>query len=145
MFVGQARHKVNKDGRVSIPSKMRDVLSKKYNSEELYLLLMPEKFICLFPVQEFEKLASRFDYSQETSLSRIMDMERGVCGRAEVCTIDASGRIVIPPDMKQAAKIESTVIFIGARSHIEIWSPESLNEKYDRLESDRLLIPVINR
>ena len=41
MFVGKALHSVNKDGRVSVPSKMRDVIKKKYDPEDLYLIFMP--------------------------------------------------------------------------------------------------------
>lgn len=144
MFVGRTLHTVNKDGRVSIPSKMRDVLKKKYNSDELYLMLMPEKFICLFPSEEFEKLASRLDNSQVTSLSRIMDNERNLCSAAELCTIDSSGRIVLPSEMRELAQIESEVMFVGARSHIELWNPDRLKWKQDdQQNSDRIMLTMV--
>ncbi len=142
MFVGKTLHTVNKDGRVSIPSKMREIIKKKYNSDELYLMLMPEKFICLFPGEEFEKLASRLDNTQTTSLSRIMDTERDLCSAAELCTIDGSGRIVLPPEMRELAQINSEVLFVGARSHIELWNPDRLKWKQDQQNSDRIMIPM---
>jgi len=142
MFVGKAIHAVNKDGRVSLPSRMREVINKRYSSDDLYLMLMPEKFICLFPSEEFERLTSRFDNSSATTLSRIMDMERDMCSEAELCKIDGSGRIVIPPEMKESAKINNEVIFIGARSHIEIWNPEHWNWKQTQRGSDRIAIPA---
>ncbi len=145
MFVGKVLHTVNRDGRVSIPSKMRDIIKKKYNSDELYLMLMPEKFICLFPSEEFEKLASRLDNPQITSLSRIMDNERYLCADAELCTIDSSGRIFLPPEMKESAEIGSEVMFIGARSHIELWNPNLLKWKKNQQNSDRIILAVAQK
>ena len=126
MFVGKALHTVNKDGRMSIPSKMRDAIKKKYDADDLYLILMPGNVICLYPGQEFEELTARLDNPDGAPLSEIMEMER-VCADAEPCKLDGSGRIVIPPTMRQDAAIGQEVLVIGARSHIEIWNPDHWN------------------
>ena len=123
MFVGKAKHAVNKDGRVSIPSKMRDAIKRDYNTDDLYLILMPGNVICLYPGKEFEQLTARLDNPHGAPLSEIMEMER-VCADAEPCKLDGSGRIVIPPGMRKEAGIEHEVLVIGARSHIEIWDPK---------------------
>jgi len=123
MFVGKASHTVNKDGRVSIPSKMRDVIKKKYDAEDLYLILMPGNLLCLYPGQEFEKLTGRLDNPNGASLDEIMELER-ICGDAEPCKLDGSGRIVIPPEMRKEAEIDQEVLLIGSRTHIEIWDPQ---------------------
>ncbi len=122
MFVGKAEHTVNKDGRLSIPSKMRDVVKKKYDADDLYLVLMPDNIVCLYPGNEFERLTARLDNPQGAPLTEIMEMER-VCADAEPCKLDGSGRIVIPPAMRQDAGIDQDVMVVGARSHIEIWNP----------------------
>ena len=140
MFVGKAQHTVNKDGRVSIPSKMRDVIKKKYDADDLYLTLMPGNLICLYPGEEFEALTARWlDNPQGAPLSDIMDMER-VCADAEPCKLDGSGRIVIPPAMRQEAEIGQEVLVIGARSHIEIWDLDhwKWNRSHNRSGLDRL-------
>lgn len=126
MFVGKALHTVNKDGRLSIPSKMRDAIKKKYDDEDLYLILMPGSIICLYPGEEFVELTARLDNPQGAPLSEIMEMER-VCADAEPCKLDGSGRIVIPPAMRQEAGVAHEVLVIGARSHIELWNPERWN------------------
>lgn len=139
MFVGKAVHTVNKDGRVSIPSKMRDVIKKKYDADDLYLILMPGNIICLYPGEEFEELTARLDNPQGAPLSEIMEMER-VCSDAEPCKLDGSGRIIIPPAMRQDAGIDQEVLVIGARSHIEIWNPDhwSWSRRQSRSGLERL-------
>jgi MraZ protein len=138
MFVGKAKHTVNKDGRVSIPSKMRDVIKKKYDSDDLYLTLIGN-IICLYPEKEFEKLTERLDNPQGSPLSDILEMER-VCADAELCKLDGSGRIVIPPLMREEAHVDQEVLVVGARSHIEIWDPNrwEWNRNQARSGLDRL-------
>lgn len=121
MFVGKAEHTVNKDGRVSIPSKMRDVIKKKYDPEDLYLVLMQGNIICIYPSVEFEKLtAALLDNPERTSLQERMQIER-LCAEAEPCKLDGSGRIIIPPLMRETAGIDQEVLVVGAMTHIEIW------------------------
>ena len=139
MFVGKAIHTVNKDGRLSIPSKMRDVIKNKYDTDDLYLILMEGNVICIYPGKEFEELTARLDNPQGAPLSEILDMER-VCADAEPCKLDGSGRIVIPPTMQQDAEVGHEVLVIGARSHIEIWHPDHWNwsRKQSRSGVERL-------
>jgi len=125
MFVGKSEHTVTKDGRISLPSKMREVISNKYNSDELYIVLIKGNIICVYPAQEFEKFADdKLDNSQGTSLSELTRAEREVCANAENGKIDGSGRIVIPQEMKNAAKIDQVALVVGAKSHIELWNPD---------------------
>jgi len=122
LFVGRAIHTINKDGRLSIPAKMRDIIERKYSPEELYLVLLPGNILCLFPDVNFEEFTSRLYNPQGALLPDFMEMER-VCADAEYCKLDGSGRIVIPPEMRRRAKIDQEALVIGARSHIEIWDP----------------------
>jgi len=47
-----------------------------------------------------------------------------MCSNAENGKIDGSGRIVIPQEMKNAAKIDQVALVVGAKSHIELWNPD---------------------
>jgi len=139
MFVGKAEHTVNKDGRLSIPSKMRDVINKDYDANDLYLILMPGDVLCLYPGEEFAELTARLDNPDGTSFDMIMEMER-VCADAEPCKLDGSGRIVLPPALRKEAGIRQDVLVIGARSHIEIWDRNRWSWERNRVRSglDRL-------
>ena len=49
---------------------------------------------------------------------------RHFCANAAECEFDKQGRIVIPPDLKNYAKIEKELVTMGAMSKIEVWSKE---------------------
>jgi MraZ protein len=134
MFVGKSIHTLGKDGRISIPSKMRDIFINKYSSDELYMALMPvpRDVLCLFPATEFEKLTGIDEESIESFGDKMENMQQDadICSAAETCKIDGSGRILIPAEMKEASGIDQEVLVIGARNHIQLWNPELWN--YDR-------------
>lgn len=44
------------------------------------------------------------------------------------CEIDKQGRILIPANLREYAKIEKDVIFIGVSTRVEIWSKEVWEE-----------------
>jgi MraZ protein len=130
MFVGKSIHTLSKDGRISIPSKMRDIFINKYDSDELYMALMPvpRDVLCLFPATEFEKLLESVESLGD--MMENMQQAADLCSAAEPCKIDGSGRILIPAEMKEAAGIAQEVLVIGARNHIQLWNPELWD--YDR-------------
>ena len=97
IFVGKAEHTINKDGRLSIPSKMRDIISKQYDPEDLYLFLLPGDTICLYPGEVFAELVDSLENPAGDVLSNALDIDR-ICADAEPCKLDGSGRIIIPPD-----------------------------------------------
>ena len=127
---------------MSIPAKMREIIEKEYKPEELYLALMPPgNVLCLYPSEEFKGLVARFRSNpQGVPLAEIMEMER-VCSGAELCKLDGSGRIVIPPEMRQSAKIVQDVLIIGAMSHLEIWDPTrwEWHQEQNKFGMDKLM------
>lgn len=143
MFVGRAKHIISQDGRVSIPSKMRDVIKKVYKSEELYLILMPRNTICLYPEKEFDQLIAALYDPEGGNLSKVMNIQR-LCGQAESCTLDGSGRIVIPLEMKEKAKIHSDALVVGTGTHIEIWDPARWEFNQDQIQAELERLSVLS-
>jgi len=123
MFVGKSRQTVGRDGRMHIPSKMRDIIRTKYDENDLYFVMMPGNTICLYPSEEFKKMIEGLDISQKDSIADIMCMER-ICAEAEPCKLDSYGRITVPYTMLEKARINRDILVIGALTHIEIWSPD---------------------
>jgi len=121
MFIGKAEHTIHQSGRLSIPSKMRDVINDKYDPADLFLFLLPGNTICLYPGEEFEKFITKLDNPEGSTLEDMLEYER-MCAEAEPCKLDSSGRIIIPPKMRKDAQIDQDVLIVGARYHIEIWN-----------------------
>jgi MraZ protein len=66
--------------------------------------------------------------------------KRLLVGFAEEVELDASGRLLISPELRKFASFEKQVMMVGQGSHFEIWSQEAWEKQLDELStsSDRL-------
>ena len=75
--------------------------------------------ICLFLLEAFAVIC-------EALLFRALLRYRS--GNAENCELDKQGRMVIPPFLKEEARIEKELITIGVLDHLEVWAKEVYDE-----------------
>ncbi len=125
MFRGQFIHKISKTGRISVPSKFRDNLKKKFKTNFLVLSTFEDSIIC-YPLTEWEKLEKKIlnlpQFKKET-----IEFERYLIGNAHECEIDNEGRIMLPNILRKTFKISGIAVFVGMLSRFEIWSQKNWN------------------
>jgi MraZ protein len=127
-FRGQFSHTLDKKGRVSIPVRFRDVLRSQYDDQ---LVLSPRDGGCLraYPLLEWERLEEnlkRFNKFNRT----VDDFKRMLFSSAQDCTVDAQGRILVPPDLRERAGLGEKVLFVGMMEFFEIWNRETFLDKF---------------
>jgi len=132
-FRGSYKHSIDHKGRVSIPARFRRLLSGDA-SETFVILRGLDACVSLFPADEFKRLEDRLrtrSFSDQTNrrYQRLLLLD----SRDE--TLDAQGRVAIPPSLIAHAGLKKEVLVNGVLDHIEIWSPEAF-EKY-MASSDR--------
>ncbi len=127
-FRGQFSHTLDKKGRVSIPVRFRDVLRSQYDDQ---LVLSPRHGGCLraYPLLEWERLEEnlkRFNKFNRT----VDDFKRILFSSAQDCTVDAQGRILVPPDLRERAGLGEKVLFVGMMEFFEIWNRDTFLDKF---------------
>jgi len=130
MFTGRYSHTIDKKGRVSIPSKFREVLSAKYDNT----LVIASYIKCLYayPSAEWKRLSKKFEQMKQFEKPN-QDFLRFFVSSAENCSIDKQGRILIPPTLRDSAGLERKVTFVGVTTWIEIWNNKTWEEELERL------------
>lgn len=126
MFRGRFEHTIDTKGRISIPAKFREWLAENY--DERLILTNFDRCLVAYPYEEWtvleEKASSLSMVKKETkSFLRFF-----ISGAVE-CPIDKLGRILIPPTLREHAKLEKDVIFAGMLKKFEIWSKESWRDE----------------
>ncbi len=126
MFSGNYHHVVDPKGRVSVPSSFRDLVQVS-GSSAVFLTphpLSPPRFLEAYPVPawlEFkEKLLklNRFD-------PNVLKLENFFIGSAHRCEIDAQGRILIPPPLREWASLTKDVVFSGAADRFRVFDRQA--------------------
>lgn len=126
-FRGSYTHTIDHKGRVSIPARYRRQLSG--DADETFVVLRGlDTCIALYPADEFRRLDERLrsrSFSDETNrrYQRMMLFD----SRDE--TLDAQGRVALPPRLVAHAQLSKDVLVVGMLDHLELWNPD-LFEKY---------------
>ncbi|HLY37051.1 MAG TPA: division/cell wall cluster transcriptional repressor MraZ [Candidatus Binatia bacterium] len=132
MFRGNHLYSVDDKGRVAIPARFRDELSGLQDSRLVVTRFKRRNEPCLdvYPMaawQRFEvRLAGERRFSGKTGI-----FESWYVGAAQDVQVDTQGRMLIPPTLRDFARIGREVMFVGATEKFRIWDRETF-EKVDR-------------
>ena len=134
MFFGETAINLDAKGRLAIPMRYRDALEKQCGSR---MVLTYSAFdsgsLWLQPEQTWEKV--RDDVMALPSFNPDhRSLQRRLVGSATVVEPDGSGRILLPPSLRQVSGLEKRVVMLGMSSRFEIWDENTLNTK--RAEED---------
>ena len=111
-------------GRMAIPTRIREELAESCggrlvitaHTEDRCLLVYPEpEWLALLP--QIEALPSFNKASQR--------VKRILIGYATTLDIDSSGRVLVPPTLREYAKIDKKMMLVGQGKKLELWSEES--------------------
>lgn len=119
MFRGSFEHSVDSKGRVSVPSRFREILSERYEGK-LVLTMDFDKCIMVYPLEEWERVEEKIK-SLPQSQKEVKDYTRFVFSNASECELDKQGRILIPPTLREGARISKSVMVVGILNKMEIW------------------------
>jgi MraZ protein len=92
--------------------------------------------LTLFPGDVWEGVQGRL-LELRRSRPELEPILRDVTSRATEVTADKQGRILIPAWFKERARLDGSVLLIGAMDRIEIWDPAIFQSKHpDDLAED---------
>ena len=133
--VFQGANQINLDakGRMAVPTRAREPLTQG-GTVKLVLTAHPDSCLLLYPAPAWEPI--RAQVMSFPSLDRQASLwKRLLVGFAQDVEPDAAGRLLIPPELRDFAKIDRQVMFVGQGSHFEIWDLESWNAQLESLRS----------
>ena len=120
MFQGASSLSLDVKGRLSVPTRHREVLLA-IAAGQLTLTKHPHGCLMLFPRPEWEKFRDRIaalpmaaQWWKRIFLGNAMDM-----------SLDGTGRVLISPELRAAAGISRDVILLGMGNHFEVWDSAS--------------------
>jgi transcriptional regulator MraZ len=145
-FRGESTHKVDAKGRVSIPASFRRVLEE--NDPDWIGGLNPNVIIVYgdksrdflegYSIASMEELERKIEALEDGTPKRRY-MERVFSGQSIQTQVDETGRLVLPPKLREKIGITNEAYFIGALKTFQIWQPEayqSQTDRYDHILSD---------
>ncbi|MBF0107487.1 MAG: division/cell wall cluster transcriptional repressor MraZ [Deltaproteobacteria bacterium] len=133
MFRGRFEHSIDTKGRVSIPSKFRELLSSNY--DERLIITNFDNCLWAYPFKEWQIIEERVASLPQLK-AEVKALQRVFVSAATECPIDKQGRILLPPTLREYAGITKDLVFVGITKRIEIWSLERWSEIFKSSQDD---------
>jgi MraZ protein len=130
IFVGEYEHRIDPQGRVAIPARFKIAFV-----EGIVLGRAYDNCVVVYTPEEWERAASDIAQQPSTSASS-RKLARLTFSGAFTGTLDRSGRVVIPVQLREYAGLGEDVIIVGTGRFIEIWSSVAWAEERRTLDTE---------
>ena len=124
LFVSQFVNKIDKKGRVSLPSQFRNALPKKSKNEIILFKSLKFKSIEGCSSERIDKIADRIEELDIFSDDQD-DFATSIFSEIIPTNLDKEGRFLIPENLKLYSNITTEVTFIGQGHYFQIWEPRA--------------------
>ena len=129
MFFGETAINLDAKGRLAVPTRYREALAEQCGN----------RMVLTYGGFDSGSLWLQSETVWETMREKVMalsssipahrGLQRRVVGSATVVELDGSGRILLPPSLRESAGMEKRVVMLGMGTRFEIWSEKTLNLK----------------
>ena len=129
MFRGIAQLTLDIKGRLPVPARHRDVLMERCGGH-LVITTDADRCLLVYPLPEWELIQQKLEGLSNLD-PRVRRLQRRLIGCAVDTEMDAAGRVLIAPPLRQYAQLEKNVVLVGQGRKFEIWNQEQWDSGMD--------------
>jgi MraZ protein len=107
----------------------------KTSGEEGVVITRMDECLKAYPYNAWTKIEKKI-LSLSVKSDAMRRFRRVFIGGAFECTCDKQGRVLIPPTLREYAKLEKEIVLVGVLDHFEIWSRDRWDKENSRLNED---------
>lgn len=122
MLLGTHTPRLDDKGRLVLPAKYREELAPG-----VVLTKGQDRCVVLWPAAEFAAYAARIDEASRSNASARAYL-RVLFSSASDQVPDRQGRITVPADLREYARLSGDIVVAGNGSTAELWSPPAWQE-----------------
>jgi MraZ protein len=122
MFRGLATLNLDSKGRMAIPTRYRDGLLRHCNGQ-MVVTVDHDHCLLLYTLPDWEEIERKLVRLPSFN-KQARRLQRLLIGHATECEMDANGRILLPPALREFAGLDKSVVLIGQGNKFEVWAEE---------------------
>ena len=124
MFQGASSLSLDAKGRLSVPTRHRDVLAATAGGA-LTITKHPDGCLWVFPRPEWERFREKLMALPMSA----QGIKRIFLGHAMDVEMDGAGRVLVSPELREAAGISKEALLLGMGSYFELWDKATYDAK----------------
>jgi MraZ protein len=132
-FYGTETYAIDHKGRISIPASMRRSGERAKPITTFVLVAGFEGCLALYTEAQWQQTEERL---QQLSVGKrkTRAFTRALLMNASRVTVDAQGRITIPPALIGRAGLGKEAVLLGQVGRIEVWNPDRLKAELEEAQ-----------
>lgn len=135
LFRGVSAVNLDAKGRMALPVRFREVLADACAGRVVITIDMEERCLLLYPLPGWEEIQSQLEALPNVNPAA-RRVQRLLIGHATDAELDGSGRVTLPPMLRDYAGLSKKLVLLGQGRKLEIWSEEHWTERRDRWLSE---------
>ena len=128
MFRGSHDLTIDTKGRLAIPAKLREVLSRRFKTDEnepnWVVTLDSRKRLLFYPESEWEKVEQKLLNLNVNGKPNLQLYQNLLLHNAETLEMDSAGRVLLPANLRRLVNFDKEVSLLGRVNRLELWDRE---------------------
>ncbi|WP_120997619.1 division/cell wall cluster transcriptional repressor MraZ [Stutzerimonas urumqiensis] len=126
MFRGANAISLDAKGRLAMPSRYRDELVSRCDGQLIITIDAVDRCLCIYPLSEWEVIEAKLrqlpSFSEEARR-----LQRVLIGNAVDLELDGSGRLLVPPRLREYAGLDKRAMLVGQLNKFQLWNEDDWN------------------
>jgi MraZ protein len=129
MFRGATRITLDDKGRMVMPTRYREQISELAQGK-LVVTVDRDQCLLIYPLPEWEQIERKL-MGLPSLNATARRLQRLMVGHATDLPLDGHGRVLLPPELREFAKLGRHGMLIGQGNRFELWDEARWNERRD--------------
>ncbi len=126
MFRGANAISLDAKGRLAMPSRYRDELNSRSSGQLVITIDTVSPCLCVYPLDEWEIIEARLSKLPSFD-DEARRLQRLLIGNAVDLELDGSGRFLVPPRLREYAKLDKRTMLVGQLNKFQLWDEDAWN------------------
>jgi MraZ protein len=118
-------------GRMAIPARIRDSLLSTGAGSLWVTAHMYERCLLVYSESEWEPVLAKIQ-ALPSGNEQVRKIQRRFMGQAVNMEMDANGRILVPPTLRDFAHLDKKLMLVCLGNKFELWNEDSWNALMDQ-------------
>jgi MraZ protein len=134
MFRGANKLTLDSKGRMVIPTRYRERLQERCGGR-LVITVDKDQCLLIYPLPDWEEIERKL-MGLPSFDARARRLQRLMVGHATDLELDAHGRLLLPPNLREFGLLTRDAMLIGQGHRFELWDEARWNERRDEWLAD---------
>ena len=131
MFRGSHNLTLDAKGRIMLPVRVRETV-QEISAGQMHITIHNEDpCLLIYPTPNWLEVEGQILTLPNIDSPANRDLQRFLIGNAREVEIDATGRLLIPPLLREYQSLEKQLVLAGGGKKLELWNQATWMERFD--------------